>query len=539
MNKRKKTNRRSNYRRPYRTPVMAPGVIKEFMARKLDDWRWIKDVPRDDLLEIAKELGFSFHTKPNLHQLACWVLCSKLHRFGLFLDMGGGKTKLVLDLIRYRKMTGELRGALVCVPNLINLPSWEDQIKQHAPDLTYRLLEGSRAQRFKALEEIQAKPVDLCLINYAGLPVYMAKAASVRKRGKTGRLDAVRTREFCDVFNFVAIDEPHLVLSSSSSLTFDLAKTLSNGADFCYGLTGTLFGRDPMKAWPQMNIIDQGETLGHTLGLFQLAYFTPKEDYFAGIKWEFNKRLKKHLQRTLQHRSIRYEDSEFSDLPQLMPSKLIQVKLDPAQLRRYADILHEAREAKERGERQATWIRLRQTTSGFISVKGEDSEKLEMAFSPNPKADALMQYLLELPEDEKVVVFHEYVASGRIIQDVLKRMKIKFAGVGSGFGDVRLQRETFMTAPSCRVWVANSKAGATGADGLQSVARHLLFYETPTSPDRRKQAIKRLFRAGQMRRVYVADLVAANVAIDKRILESVDKGQDLFDAVCNGHKEMT
>ena len=527
-------------KRRARVPIIDPRAVKAYRARKLDDWRWIKEVPREALEELVAEKKYRFHTKPRLHQLACFVLGAKMPRFGFLLDMGSGKTRIVLDQVRYRKQRGELKTALVCVPNLINLPSWEDQIAQHAPDLTYRVLDGTKASRMSKLRELRTKPVDLCIINYAGLPVYMAKAGSERKKRKswnTSRIDQVKAAQFASRFNFIALDEPHLVLSSHTSLTFELTSSLSAVARYCYITTGTLFGRDPMKAWPQLRVMDLGETLGQSLGMYQTAFFIPEEDHFAGVKWKFDRSKDGLLNRVLQHRSIRYEDKEFTDLPKLMPANRILVKMSQAQMTRYRDILKEQREDPE--AHKATWIRLRQTVSGFIAVPSEeDTARLEVAFDPNPKADALEQYLLELPEDEKVLIWHEYIASGKIIQGVLKRMKRKFAGVGSGFKDVKVQRETFMTSPSCLAFVANHKAGGTGADGLQKVCRHMIFYETPTSPDRRRQCIKRLFRDGQQRRVYVSDLVASNVALEQDIHASLEEGMDLFEAVLNRKRKI-
>jgi SNF2 family DNA or RNA helicase len=526
-------------RRVFSAPQIAPGAVEEYLSRDLDDWRWIKDAPREALEEIVKEHGFRFHTKPRLHQLACFIIALKMHRFLFLLEMGSGKSLITLEIMRYQKQLGNLKRALVCVPNQINLPSWEDQILQHAPDLKYCILDGTRQQRYRALDKAITNGVDVCLINYAGLQAYMA--TETRKlRGRTARAvvadDAI---EFAGLFNFLVLDEPHLVLSKVQSLTYTLTKLISWQADFCFATTGTPFGRDPVKAFPQFHVVDQGATLGNTLGMFHTAFYRPQEDRFRGIKWTFDASKRKRLHEIIQHRSIRYEDSEFSDLPMLMPSRRILVPLTLAQVKRYEDILAEGREAIEHGEQEATWIKLRQTASGYISVRGEDNEKLEIAFEPNAKALGLEEYLLELPDDEKIVVFHEYIQSGQIIQGVLKRLKIGYAGIGHGFKDARLNREKFMTSPSCRVFVANSKAGATGADGLQKVARYLLFYESPSSPDLRKQALKRLHRDGQQRRVYPADLVASNVAIDKRILASLEQGKDLFEAVCNGKEKLT
>lgn len=525
-------------RRHYQQPLIDPTALKHYLDKPRDDWRWIKQVPREELEAIAREANFSFHTKPRLHQLACWTLCMKIKRFLLLLDMGSGKSKIALDLIRYAKAQKPTR-ALVCVPNNINLPSWEDQIKAHAPDLSFVSLQGTRAKRYDLLDKVVQDKTDVCLINYAGLQTYLASARKV-SRGKTKRaLVAEDLQDFASLFNFLVLDEPHLVLSSVRSTSYELLKYLSWRMEWCFGLTGTLFGRNPSKVFPQFHVVDSGATLGHSFGMFQSAFFTAKADHFKGLSYTFDNTKRKRLNQILQNRSIRYEDKEFTDLPQLMPSRVISVTLTPSQLNRYGEMLQMAASAREKGEHHATWIRLRQTAAGFISAKPVEEPAVVVNFIPNPKAQALEQFLLELPDDEKVVIFHDYLPSGKIIKGVLDRMKIGYAGVGGNFKDPREGRERFMGQPSCRVWVANCKAGGTGTDGLQKVARYILFYESPSSPDVRRQAIKRLHRDGQQRRVYVSDLVANNVGIDKQILASLAQGQDLFEAVCNGKEKLS
>lgn len=525
-------------RRTYALPVIAPKAIQEYKGRVLDDWRWLKKVPRKVLETLIPE-GFKFITEPRKHQLVCSALTCKLPRFLLLLDMGSGKTKIILDAIRFRKWKRQLRCALVVVPNVINLESWKDQLEQHAPDLKFAILGGSRLKRYTELDRVIEEKVDVCVINYAGLTSYMAPTTrqGKNKKGKKAmQLDYAA--DFASIFNLVAFDEPHLYLSGMKGITFNLCKFLSWNADFAYATTGTPFDKNPGKAFPQFLVVDKGETFGESLGMFHAAYYTPKKHPFKGWEFIFDKSARKDVHRVLQHRSIRYEDYELTTLPAVSFNR-IMCPLTKPQLDRYNELLELANEARQRGEREATWIRLRQTVAGFISIPGdEDSPKVQIAFNPNGKALALEQYLLELPEDEKVVIFHEFVPSGIIIQDLLKRMKIRYAGVGHGFKDPRLQLRKFMTDPFTRVWCANWKAGGTGADGLQKVARYGVFYETPSSPSQRRQCWKRLDRDGQLRKVHITDLVAAGVGIDLRILKGIKIGMDMFEAVCSGKERL-
>lgn len=519
--------------------LLNPKAVEAFYHRKLDDWRWLKEVPRGELEKLVPE-GFSFATEPRLHQLACFLLGVKFEQFLFFLDMGSGKSKLLLDLIRYRKWRGELKSALICVPNLINFYSWRDQLELHAPDLSFTILAGDKLQRYSALAE--GNLPDVCIINYAGLPVYMADSYRRTRKGRSKRQMVVEEAEaFSDIFNFIALDECHIGLSTVRSLEYQLTKHLCWHAQCAYAATGTPMGNDPIKFWPQFHVVDRGETLGHSLAMFRAAYYREKPHFFAGVQYQFEKRKRMHLNATMQHRSIRYQDKELADLPKRMPSVIVHCPMSDAQLRFNSDLIEQARLARLGGEKPpAVFIKQRQAAAGFINLKAEDQgQKLEFEFRPNPKMLALEGLLEQLPEEEKVVIFHDFIHSGLFITEVLRKLKMEFSGVGHGYKHPDAERQRFLKEKRCRAFVANCRAGGTGVDGLQHVSHYAIFYESPTSPTLRRQAEKRIDRDGQRHRCYYYDLVAQGINIDQRILNSIASGVDLFEAVMNGKEKIT
>lgn len=525
-------NRRAQY---VRVPLVAPSAIKAYMARALEDHRWIKQVPLPALRERVHEVlpAFRFATEPHAHQYACFLLGREYKRFLFSSDMGSGKSKIILDLVSSYRTTAQFR-TLICVPYNINIGSWARQVRAHAPHLSVTALEGSREDRARALDEDS----DIFVINYAGLHVYMAEAKVVKgRKSKKKMVDAKLAQDFASLFRFVVFDEAHF-LTNPNSLTYKCADVLSQRAEWAYGLTGTPFDNEPLAVYPEFTLIDRGETFGGSDGMFKLAYFTPKNDYWSGIKWVVDKREGKAkiaaLRSALYHRSIRYEDKELLDLPAITHN-LIHFDLTPAQREAYQRLVKRAEELRkaESKEREAIYIRQRQITSGLL-VASLDDTKVTGRFVPNPKIDALEQLLQEIPAEEKVVVFHQYTESARMIIEVLKRLKLKHVGVGALFSTHGVDK--FMKDASVRVFVAQAQAGSTGVDGLQEVCRYAVFFESPSSPALRKQAEKRLHRQGQKRRVYVYDLVASKT-VDVRVLEHVRKGIDLFRLIVDGKEK--
>lgn len=511
-------------RRRIRPVQFDPRAVRAYLERTTDDWRWIKAVPREALLEQVPR-GFKFHTDPRTHQLACFLVGLDQPRFLFLLGMGGGKTKLLLDLIRYRKFKGELQRALVLYPNVINLETWLAQAAQHAPDLSVTPLVGTAQKRWELLERTDT---DLCVMNFAGLSVFGSRP---NRKGR-GVIDTEAMERLASHFNFFGVDETHLGLSSQSSLFYDLCSYMSESVEYAYGCTGTVMDSDPTKIYSQFTAFDQGATFGSNFPLYRAAFFNPVQVRWGnGTDWRFDGSKKGDLSRILQHRSLRYEDNEVSDLPQMMPVTPIIVPMSKEQ-RDFDAILREEHKARrEAGEPpQNLWIRQRQTVAGF-RVVSVDSEKHFVPFPKNPKAEALVQWIAELPEDEKFIVSHEYIPSGSFIVQELKKLGVTFAGVGNGFKTPGLELRRFLTDHRCRAFVMNSSAGGTGVDGLQRVCRYGFLYETPSSPSRRRQVLKRLHRDGQQRRVYWYEAVARGIDIDTRLLRSIEQGQDLFASI--------
>jgi SNF2 family DNA or RNA helicase len=505
-------------------PVISKHAVRQFLLRKRQNYLWMKDLPKPQLLRfVQNELGYEATEAWWQHQLACFAIASNQSSFYFDLDMGAGKSKLALDIIRYHYLQqhNTNRPAIVLVPADANVEGWVEQIQEHAPEMRVSLLVGARAEREEAIEE----DADIYLINYPGLQVMMGER--VKKKVK---VSSKRARDFASRFGMVIGDEAHLI-GNHQTLTYRFCRILAKRADFVYLMSGTPFGRDPTKLWSQFYLMDGGETLGESLGVFRAAFFEGEKNYWGGIKWTFREERDKMLHRFLQNRSIRYDEKEFADMPPMNYAQ-VPVALSENARKMYDQILNKAALLDNSVRAvENIFVRLRQITAGFLSLKGDDGTKVDLEF-PNVKLEALRELLLELPPDSKVVIFHEFVMSGILIRGLLKEMKIRHAMLGHGTKKPMLEIRKFKNVESCRAMVANSKSGGTGHN-FHGVCNYIIFYEAPVSPITRKQAIKRVYRASQTKRVFMRDIVARRT-IDERVLSFLKDGEDLFQAVCNG-----
>jgi SNF2 family DNA or RNA helicase len=433
-------------------------------------------------------------------------------------DLGLGKTKTALDSIRWLKHAGRIHRVLVLVPNVVNLEGWRLEIAKHAPDLTASYIMGDKRERAEAWDD----ETDLCLCTYAGL-YHLVCTKSAKKM----RIDLAKLKKAQKLFDGIVWDECQ-ALMSHRSLNFRIASQLSKNFRWRLGLTGTPLGRDPQVLWSQFYCVDRGEALGQTLGPFREAFFTSKEGWFGGVEYTFHKKREPQLKRMMNHSSIRYSSEECLDLPELVHVERPFVMPDEA-WEYYSAILEQCQHGKEGMlDIKGVFVRLRQIASGFVSVEHQPSPLEE-----NPKLESLLELLDELPPDEKVVVFNEFVWSGDRIEAALGKGNI--ARLYSGTKDKAKELRRFNLDPKCRAFVVNSQSGAQGLN-LQ-IAPYVAFYESPVSPIVRRQAEKRCHRPGQSKRVFIYDLFAKNT-VEQKILHFLAEGEDLFEALVDGRTSL-
>jgi SNF2 family DNA or RNA helicase len=343
-------------------------------------------------------------------------------------------------------------------------------------------------------------------------------------------------RDHFSAFNVLICDEIHKC-KTASSLTYRMCRAISSQCEYVLGLTGTPFGRDLADLWPQFYLIDFGESLGPTFGFYRSVFFKERVNYWGGYDYNFKQKLFPDLQRMIKNRSIRYSIDEFYDMP---PKEYISRHLPaPPDSQGYCEAavkeLREAIKGKQYRAIESHYLQLRQLSSGFMTLKGEDNDKLQVQFDQNPKLDALMELLESMPHGTKAVVFHHFIFSSKIISDRLNSLKLKHARIWSGQKDPINELHKFKLDPDCTVLVLNWRSGSSSLN-LQG-ANYLIVYEQPDSPIDRKQGEARLWRPGQSKRVMIYDLLVRGT-FDARMHKANEAGKNLLDELLNGKEQL-
>lgn len=513
--------------------IISPKALKAYRERSFDSWLWMKALKREELLaELARlRVPPVFKTEPWLHQLVCFWIAICRPEFLFLLDMGLGKSKIIIDRMTHAQRERQFRRALVTVPRIINIDSWSDGIKLHSDLEPWPI----NQHEIEAKRELLLAPKgDIALIDYQGL--HWALCDKVRSKGKKQQL--VRNdkliRMFHKLYNFIVMDESHYLMNHES-LWFGIMRQMCNEMDFRYGMTGTLFGKDPEGIWSQFFLVDQGDTFGPNLGLFRACFFTAEPSKWGrGVSYTYDGRRNSLLHRMLGHRSLRYDEDEVLDLPERV-ARVSLCSMAPEQREHYLRAVEGLLNAQGKlSELDAPYIRMRQITSGYLRWKDDSGEHL-VHFDQNPKLDLLEKLLDEMGAHNKAVIVYTYTETGRMIVDRVKKLGIDCEWLYGNTKDKSACRRRFMDDERCRVLVMQVASGAEGNDGLQRVARYMFLYETPSSPILRKQVIKRIHRPGQRFRCFIYDLVMQR-SLDKGILDDLRDGIDTHDSIVNGRK---
>lgn len=507
--------------------MISKTTVDKFLEQKVNDWSWVKKVSENDLLEALSDL--TFKVKPFKHQLASILVGITNPHFLFFLDMGLGKSKVIIDLLKYRIEKGEIKRALILVPNETTIGSWRREVEKHT-DLKCIGLTGTILERMKQLDT-STEP--LVLLNYTGFQI-MNSAQDTKFRGKRIPASKAHLDNFASKFQCIVYDEIQNT-KNFKSLTSILCREIAHRLPFRYGLTGTPTGRDPQDLWPQFNIVDKGATLGETITLFRQAFFDTKINHFGGYEYKFKKKLESLLHKKMQNKSIRYAEKEAHELPPLIFIK-VPIETKPDEMKRYYQgTLQEFKQVKGHYHKMETcFIKLRQITSGFLHfIDDEERVKETITFDCNPKLEALFTLIDGIREDKKIVIFNEFIYSGDLICQRLDTLKIQYRRLYSGTKDKIKAVEDFIDNPKIRIFLANSQSGSVALN-LQ-IAKYVIFYESPVSVIVRSQAEKRCHRIGQTERVFIYDLVIKD-SVDERILGFLKEGKDLFKSLVEGEE---
>lgn len=518
-----------------------PSAVKAFLKEPRDSHVWMKRLRSRELDEALDRVGFKPASRKvdplQNHQKVCILLGIAYKGFAFWLDMGLGKTRIALELIAFWIREGYITGALILGRSESALIEWEQEIDKWRVRLPYiTLLNSPSAEKWDELAEFEG---GLILATYPGLARMLSVLKPMRRRkGKPAKnklkINAAKVKKLCKVIGAFVTDES-TELGNKHSLQYRVCNQLAKYCKIRYELAGIPFGKDPTMLWPQLYLVDRGETLGQTLGIFRAAFFKTTINYWGGYKHRFRSEMEPILNKILRHRSIQYRFEECGKLPKLV-HKLEEVQLPEEATTYYEQFLREMKR-KNAGmrEQRSSFMRMRQASSGFVGFKNDETgERAEIEFAENPKLERLMELVDQVPAGRKFAIFHEFTYSGKRIMEELKKAKIKAGWIHGGIKNARELQDSYKFG-NLQCLVVQNRIGAFSLN-LQA-GNYYFVYEAPLSAINDAQMRRRMRRKGQKKTVFGYDLVCRGT-FDTRILSYHEKGGDLFDAIITGEERL-
>lgn len=482
--------------------------------------RPVKGLPVAELIDRIEDLtGVAYEPKtaPRPHQLEALAFALEVRKCLLFMKMRLGKTKTALDFATMLRKSDiwQYKG-LVIVPQPVILSVWESEVEKHS-DLSVTIA--------RDLDTFMTADTDLIATSWSALQVmFTTRKANVKKGLNQFKADKMALLEASARFDLAIIDEIH-TCKNPTTLRFQMGEILTSQCDLFMGLTGTPHGRNPYDLWAQAFLADRGQTLSKSYFFFKEAFGKQKKNWWtrSGYETVFDEKKMHYLERKLDTISISYGWKGYLEMPAITPN-VVPLKMVGEQRRYYKEALDKLINVgwADPLELTNTFIRLRQISSGFLNFKNDDGEATFIPIANSVKTEWLLDFLEQAPEEAKIVIFHEFTPTGRMISEEMDKHKFKHVWMYGGTKDKAAALKKFQQG-DVNVYLSNTATGGVGVD--LSRADYLLFYESPISPTIRQQAEARVLGA-RTTPLTMDDLVCSPV--ERRILRYINEGRDLL-----------
>jgi len=456
---------------------------------------------------------YPFKTRPYAHQREVWELSNKKDEFALFMDMGTGKSKVIIDTIAYLYDQGRIDSALIIAPKGTYQNWTRNEIPTHMPDhiviKTAAWSAAPKKEQAKDLEKIGFSSNDLRIL------VMNVEAFSTAKGTKFAE-HFMRVAGSC----MMVIDESTTIKNPKAKRTKNLVR-IGQHAKYRRILTGEPVTRSPLDLYAQFQFLNP-----HLLGFS--SFYTFRNRYAIMIDMKAGTRAFKKIvgyQRLeelgdqIKPWSYRIKKEQCLDLPP-KTYQYREVELTPEQKKVYKDLSDLAVSFLDGKVLSVDTVltqmlRLHQITCGHY--KSDDDEIIQV---PNNRLAELMQVLDEAPN--KVIIWATYIEDIKAILSALKKeygdeSTVAYYGAVSQ-DDRNTAIDRFQKDDTCRFFVGNPQTGSMGI--TLTAADTVVYYSNSYNLEHRLQSEDRAHRIGQEKKVLYIDIICPGT-IDSKIVKAL------------------
>lgn len=426
---------------------------------------------------------------------------------GMFFEMGLGKTRTMLEMIKLRKSKGE-RVLVVCPVSV--MAGWKKEIKEGYPSLSCIRVSGSVQQKLDRLDVNR----DIYIINYEALRSQKDQKRS-EKFKPVYKENKIKDKLKDMNIEWYVLDESHKIKNPSSS-TYKSLMHISKESKYRWCLTGTPMTNSYADFYTQVTFMDRGLSFGSSFWSHFRKEYMVEGRY--GSYSDDTTMIANLTAKVAKVCDIR-KKSECHDLPDRV-YQTREVDLTGKARQHYLSMARDSITTIESEDIVAVnklteLMRLHQITGGGINAARFNQDKV----------DELSNVLDELPEGEKPVIVCRYSDEISSIQKMLDDRGMSHGTISGQVKQAKRDEDrAAFASDKLDAMILQEQAGGVGIDGLQNVSSTMIFFSYSYSWGDRQQAEARIHRTGQKKSCLYIDIVArvdGRETIDHIIAEAV------------------
>jgi len=459
-------------------------------------------------------MKYRFKTKPYEHQLEALKRSWNKKEYAYFMEMGTGKSKVLIDNISMLYDKGKINAALIIAPKGVVKTWYDSEIPTHMVDhvdkkvVLWQALINQKQQ--SELDTLFRAGVDLRIL------IMNVEAFSTKKGLEFAK-------KFLNCHSaMVAVDESTTIKNPGAKRTKAIL-SLARDSKYRRILTGSPVTKSPLDLYTQCFFLDPFLLDHSSYYSFRTRYALMRTANFGGrsVQIIVGYRNLGELSEKLRPFSYRVLKDDCLDLPKKTFMKRI-VQLTPDQFKIY-DQMRKTALATLNGKMTTTvnvltqLMRLQQITCGHF--KADDGTTQDI---PNNRMNELVDLLYEI-EGKVVIWAHWQKDVNKIIEAVVKEFGEGCCVDYFGLTPQNERQENikkFQEDEKVRFFIGTPQTGGYGI--TLTAASNMIYYSNGYDLEKRKQSEARIDRIGQTKPMTYIDILAENT-IDERIVEALRK----------------
>jgi SNF2 family DNA or RNA helicase len=457
-------------------------------------------------------MNYKFKTKPYAHQLTALEKSWNKENFAYFMEMGTGKTKVLIDNLAMLYDKGKVDSALIIAPKGVVKTWYEQELPNHLP--TH--IENTLVLWQSNITKTQQEKLDTLFENSGDLRILIqnVEAFSTEKGFKFA--ESFLNSRRC----LMAIDESTTIKTPTARRTKNII-SLGKKARYRRILTGSPITKNPLDLYTQCEFLDPWLLDFTSYYAFRNRYAEMKTMHLRGRSIQVVSEFKNlgELSETVKNFSYRVLKEDCLDLP---PKNFIKrhITLTPAQKKLYEQ-MKKAAMAVLNGKVTTTMtvltqlMRLHQITCGHFTADDGSVQEVE-----SNRLNELMSILEET--EGKAIIWANYQ---RDVAQIIEHIEKKY-GKGSivdYYGltpqeDRQDNIRKFQNNSNCRFLIGTPQTGGYGITLTQ--ANTVIYYSNGYDLEKRLQSEDRAHRIGQKKTVTYVDLICEDT-VDEKIVKAL------------------